>query len=69
VLGKDRIPRSEAAVTRDAKYIRWPDFDVEELFDLKADPREGHNLVHDPNAAKLLAAMRAKLDKLRAEAK
>jgi arylsulfatase A-like enzyme len=69
VLGKDRIPRSEAVVTRDAKYIRWPDFDTEELFDLKADPREGHNLIRDPNAAKLLAAMRAKLDKLRAAAK
>ena len=37
---KDRIPASQALVRHDAKYIYWPDFKYEELFDLKADPQE-----------------------------
>ncbi len=69
VLGKDRIPRSEAVVSRTAKYILWPDFDSEELYDLKADPHEGHNLVKEPASAKLLETMRARLKELRAAAR
>lgn len=64
VLGKDRIPRSEAVAGRTAKYIRWPDFDFEELYDLAADPREERNLATVP-ASKTLAAMRTRLEQVR----
>ena len=69
ITSKDRIPASEAAVSLAAKYVRWPEFDHEQLFDLTADPTEANNLADDPSAAKLLAAMRAKLDALRNEAR
>jgi arylsulfatase A-like enzyme len=69
VLGKDRIPRSEAVVTRAAKLIRWPDFDTEELFNLAADPYEEKNLAAEPKSASLRDELRAKLVELRAAAK
>jgi arylsulfatase A-like enzyme len=65
VLGKDRIPRSEAVASRTAKYVRWPDFDFEEFYDLSADPHEERNLVVDPASAKTLEALRERLAKLR----
>jgi arylsulfatase A-like enzyme len=45
-------------VRKDAKYLFWPDFNFEELFDLKADPAETRNLVADPAYAAALAEMR-----------
>ncbi|MCW1884123.1 sulfatase [Luteolibacter flavescens] len=44
IRDKDFIPASEALVTREWKYILWPDSGFEELFDLKNDPREQANL-------------------------
>lgn len=44
VLGRDRIPTSEAVVRADWKYVEWPDFGHRQLFDLVADPGERHNL-------------------------
>ena len=68
VLAKDRIPRSEAVTSLTAKYVRWSDFDFEELYDLAADPHEQRNLATDP-ASKRLAAMRKQLERLRDEAR
>ncbi|MEO6244510.1 MAG: sulfatase, partial [Opitutaceae bacterium] len=39
------IPSSEALVRKDVKYVWWPDFKYEELFDLRADPLEENNLI------------------------
>jgi arylsulfatase A-like enzyme len=70
VIGnKDRIPASQALVRGDAKYIYWPDFRYEELFDLAADPQEQKNLIADPIRAKQLAEMKQRMDKLRRQAK
>jgi len=68
VFAKDRIPRSEAVTSLTAKYVRWSDFDFEELYDLAADPHEQRNLATDP-ASKRLAAMRKQLERLRDEAR
>jgi arylsulfatase len=68
VLGKDRIPRSEAVAGRTTKYVLWPDFDFEELYDLAADPNEERNLAKDP-ASKRLATMRKRLKQLGDEAR
>jgi arylsulfatase len=66
---KERIPSSQALVRHDAKYIFWPDFKVEELFDLKADPQEQKNLIADPSRQKQLAEIKERFEKLKEQAK
>jgi arylsulfatase len=61
VLGKDRIPSSRGVVRRDWKYVFWPEFDYEQLFDLSSDPDEIQNLAAAPAAAGQVTAMRRKL--------
>lgn len=63
------IPSSEALVRRDLKYIYWPDFEYEELFDLKRDPHEERNLGSDPKHAKTLPALRARFAELKVKAR
>ncbi len=63
------IPSSEALVRKDVKYLYWPDFQHEELFDLTADRAETHNLAAAPNQAKTLASLRSRFAELKAAAK
>ncbi len=61
----DFIPASEALVRKDWKYFYWPEFDREQLFDLKADPMEENDLVADPAQADRLAEMRSRFAELK----
>ena len=65
----DFIPASEALVRKDWKYMYWPEADLEQLFDLKADPREENDLVADPAQADRLKEMRKRFQELKAAAK
>lgn len=57
----DRIPRTEGLRTDGWKFIRYPDHEeFEELYDLRADPEERHNLAGAEEHAERLAAMRAR---------
>ena len=60
-------PRCEGVRTERWKYIHYKDTQpvVEELFDLKADPMEEHDLAKDPAHAETLAGLRAKCDEYR----
>ena len=58
ITSTNRIPSSEALVRRDWKYILWPDFGTEQLFDLRADPQEENDLA-------TVSAHSARLDALR----
>ena len=69
VDNKERIPASQALVRHDAKYIFWPDFAYEELFDLKADPQEQANLIADPARATQRAEMKQRFAEQQALAK
>jgi len=69
IRNTDFIPSSEALVSKDVKYIYWPDFKHEELFDLRRDPFEERNLAQDPPHAKTLAALRVRFAELKARAK
>lgn len=47
------------------KYIEYPDFPGEyELYDIKNDPHEMHNLINDPRCADVLARMRSRFREL-----
>jgi arylsulfatase len=65
----DFIPASEALVRKDVKYIYWPDFEYEELFDLRQDPTEDRNLAGDEAYADRLRELRARFAALKAEAR
>ena len=68
IRNTDFIPASTALVRREIKYIYWPDFKYEELFDLQRDPLETRNLIGNRAYAKRLAALRREYARLKAEA-
>lgn len=57
-----RIPQSEGIVGHRFKFLRYPDTDPiqEELYDLRNDPLEVHNLARQPDYADTLATMQKK---------
>lgn len=61
ITSRDRIPSSRAVIRRDWKYVVWPEFDYEQLFNLQADREEARNLADDPASAAQLAQMRQRL--------
>ena len=69
IRDKDFIPASEALVTRDWKFITWPEFGVEQLFDLRNDPFEERDAAGDPTHRARVEEMRTRLDIMRREAR
>jgi arylsulfatase A-like enzyme len=58
----ERIPSSQGIIRRDWKYVFWPEYSYEQLFDLRRDPEEIRNLRDDPASAAQLARMRQQLE-------
>ena len=69
IKSKDFIPASEALVRKDWKYFYWPDFGLEQLFHVAADPFEENDVAHDPTQAARLAEMRTRFAELKAAAR
>ncbi|KAL7500646.1 hypothetical protein ACHAWT_009878 [Skeletonema menzelii] len=46
---KNYVPASEALVRKDYKYMYWPNFKYEQLFDLNKDPGEMNDLFNSVN--------------------
>jgi arylsulfatase len=63
ITRKERIPTSYGVIRRDWKYVEWPEFGYRQLFNLKDDPGELHNLAaapsHATRASRLQAALAA----------
>ena len=66
ITSRERIPTSHGVIRRDCKYISWPEWNYEQLFDLKQDPQEIRNLAEAPESAANLTEMRRKLADWRA---
>jgi arylsulfatase A-like enzyme len=64
----ERIPSSEALVSKDWKYFYWPDYDHEQLFDLRVDPREQNDLAKIPDYQAQLIEMRQRFNELKTKA-
>lgn len=61
----DKIPPSEGVRTNDWKYFRYVnDKTVEELYNLKKDPKETKNLAANKKHARIKNKLKAKLDQL-----
>lgn len=68
IKNKAFIPASQALVRKDEKYLYWPEFDYEQIFDLKKDPLELDDLF--PRTSKeRVAELRGPFEKLRDAAK
>ena len=65
---KEFIPASQALVRHDEKYMFWPDFKVEQFFDLTKDPLEETDQIADPQYATKITAMRKRFAELKKDA-
>jgi arylsulfatase len=65
----DFIPASQALVRKDVKYMLWPDFGYEQLFDLARDPFEENDVARETSRAAQLAGLRQRFEALRTAAK
>jgi len=63
------IPASASLVRKDWKYFYWPDFEREQLFDVRSDPQEEEDLAKDPSQKDRLKEMRQRFAELKALAK
>jgi arylsulfatase A-like enzyme len=66
IVAGNRSYRSQGVRTDRYKYFKYHEHDpvIEELYDLKTDPREQNNLVSNPEYATVLADMRNRTEKL-----
>jgi arylsulfatase len=65
----NNIPQSTALVRKDFKYMAWPQWNVEQLFDLRNDPLEQNDIFANPAYADLVLEMRKRHDELQEQAK
>jgi arylsulfatase A-like enzyme len=68
-LREDIIPASEALVRKDFKYMLWPNYDVEQFFDLKNDTYELNDLIKSEEHQELIGTMRTRFEELKKLAK
>jgi arylsulfatase A-like enzyme len=69
VTSRDRIPSSQAVIRRDWKYVYYPEFGFEQLFNLNEDPWEYRNLAGDPASVGQRNEMRQKLEEWKGRVK
>jgi len=62
---KEFIPASEALVRKDYKYFFWPDYQLEQLFDLNNDPYEERDVINAKKYKNILNGMRNRFTELK----
>lgn len=68
-LRENIIPASEALVRKDYKYLLWPNYKVEQLFDLRNDGYELNDLMENASHKLMLDEMRSRFRELKELAK
>ncbi len=68
-MGRFYIPASSALVRKDYKYMVYPEWNVEQLFDMINDPLEINDIVNQSEHFALVEAMRKRHDLLKEEVK
>ncbi|MEP6916620.1 MAG: sulfatase-like hydrolase/transferase [Acidobacteriota bacterium] len=66
ITRKERIPSSQGVIRRDWKFIDWPEYGYQQLFDLRSDPGEIRNLIDQPAQQRTARRMQQSLDAWRA---
>ncbi len=66
-LGIEHLPSSTALVRKNFKFIAYPDWNAEQLFDLKSDPLESNDLRDHSDYAEMLDGMRKRHDELKGQ--
>jgi arylsulfatase len=61
------LPKAEALVRKDYKYLYWSQYDYHQLFHVAEDPMEEVDLVNETSVAGVLVAMKARFNELQAE--
>ena len=64
-LREDIIPASEALVRKDYKYMLWPNYDVEQFFDLKNDTFELDDLIKSEEHQEVIGEMHTRFEELK----
>lgn len=62
ITNRDRIPSSQGVVGQRYKYVNWPEWEHEQLFDLEKDPNEKQNLVDHPEYQQVLQDQRQRFE-------
>ena len=68
IIGNQRyIPASEALVRRDYKYMYWPNYGFEQLFNLVHDPGEMEDIINstDPEIVAIKKDMKKRFEQLK----
>jgi len=68
IQNRDFIPASQAWVSREWKYWFWPEFQRDQLFDLRSDPGEERDLAGETSQARRLSLIRKRFGQLREQA-
>lgn len=61
---KETIPASTALVRKNFKYMTWPNYKVEQLFDMKKDPMELNDIINGTEHVERLKEMRKRHQEL-----
>ena len=61
-----KMPMATALVRKDFKFIKWPQFAYEQLFDLESDPLEQNDIANKTEYTEILGEMRNRHNELEA---
>jgi hypothetical protein len=68
-MGMDYIPASSALVRKDYKYMIYPEWNVEQFFDMINDPLEFDNILNQSEHVTRIEEMRKRHDELKEQVK